>query len=202
MAGGLETSGPHNGPGGPGEPGSPAGSPGFVVRGPLRGQGAAAEGILRALPGWFGIESAIVEYAAATEDLPTFVAVAGGEGDGAAGRGAVEAASAGSPMAAPDVVGFVTLKPTSEDALELHVMGVLAEWRRRGVGRALVERAAAYARAEGFTLLHVKTLAASDPDPGYAATRAFYLAQGFRPLEVLPAVWGPENPCLLLVRQL
>ena len=75
-------------------------------------------------------------------------------------------------------------------------MAVLPEQHRRGIGRALVERAAAYARAEGLTLLHVKTLAPSDPDPGYAATRRFYEAVGFMPLEELPQVWGPENPCL------
>ena len=46
----------------------------------------------------------------------------------------------------------------------------------------------------------MKTLAPDHPDPGYAATRAFYTSVGFRPLEVLPQVWGPENPCLLLVR--
>ena len=96
----------------------------------------------------------------------------------------------------------MTLRETSEDALEFHVMGVLPAWHRRGGGRALVERAATYARAEGYSLLHVKTLAPGDPDPGYAATRAFYEAMRFRPLEVLPQVWGPENPCLLLVRPL
>jgi len=100
----------------------------------------------------------------------------------------------------------------------LVLMGVLPAWHRRGIGRALVERAASYARAEGFTLLHVKTLAPSDPDPGYAATRRFYEAMCFVPLEELPQVWGPENsrrravergtagaplnPCLLLVRPL
>ncbi len=60
------------GPAGAGDPGR---SPDFAVHGPLRGQGAVAEGILRALPGWFGIESSIVEYAAAADELPTFVAV-------------------------------------------------------------------------------------------------------------------------------
>ena len=155
----------------------------FVVRGPLGGQGAAAERILRDLPQWFAIESALVEYAAAADELPTFVAVAGHHPSG-------------------EVVGFVTLKRTSECAQELHVMGVLPAWHRRGVGRALVERAATYARAAGGDLLHVKTLAASDPDPGYAATRAFYRALGFLPLEVLPEVWGPDDPCLLLVKPL
>jgi GNAT superfamily N-acetyltransferase len=149
------------------------------VLGPLSGQGAAAEGILRALPAWFGIESAILEYADAAERLPTFVVR-----DGSA------------------AVGFVTLRVTSPGAVELHVMAVLQARHRRGIGRALVERAAAYARGEGFVLLHVKTLAPSDPDPGYAATRRFYEATGFVPLEELPQVWGPENPCLLMVRVL
>ena len=82
------------------------------------------------------------------------------------------------------------------------MLAVLPDHHRRGIGRALVERAAAHARAEGRTLLHVKTLAPSDPDPGYAATRRFYEALGFVPLEELPQVWGPENPCLIMVRPL
>ena len=158
---------------------TPGGSASFVVRGPLSGQGAAAEGILRALPEWFGIEAALVEYARAAEAGPTLVAEAGGES-----------------------IGFATLAATSECAVELHVIAVLPQWHRRGVGGALLKQAEVHARAEGFELLHVKTLAPSDPDPGYAATRAFYLARGFRPLEVLPQVWGPENPCLLLVKSL
>ncbi len=152
---------------------------GFTIRGPLRGQGALAEGVLRALPAWFGIERAIVEYAGAADQLPTFVAERGGA-----------------------AVGFLTLKPTSTHALEIHVMGVRPGEHRRGAGGALVESAAAYARTEGFALLHVKTLAPSDPDLSYAATRAFYAAVGFVPLEELPQVWGAENPCLLMVRAL
>jgi GNAT superfamily N-acetyltransferase len=158
------------------------------VRGPLLGQGEAAERILRALPGWFGIETSVEDYVRAADELETFVVI-------------VSRPACGGREFRPDqVLGFVMLRETSEDAVELHVMGVLPAWHRRGAGRALVERAAAYARAEGFSLLHVKTLAPSDPDPGYAATRAFYEAVGFRPLEVLPQVWGPANPCLLHVR--
>jgi len=151
----------------------------FAIRGPLSGQGALAEGLLRALPDWFGIEQAIVDYARAADEGPTFVI----EAKGAA-------------------VGFLTLKPTSAHAIEIHVMAVLPGEQRGGVGRALVERAAAYGRAGGYTLLHVKTLAPSDPDPSYAATRAFYAAVGFLPLEELPQIWGPQNPCLLMVKAL
>jgi len=151
----------------------------FAIRGPLSGQGALAERILRALPDWFGIESALIDYARAADELPTFVADRGEQ-----------------------TAGFLTLKPTSTHAVEVHVMAVLPGQHRRGVGRALVERAADYARAEGRTLLHVKTLAPSDPDPSYAATRAFYAAVGFLPLEELPEVWGPDDPCLLMVKVL
>ena len=151
----------------------------LAIRGPLAGQGALAEGILRALPGWFGIEQALVDYARAADQLPTFVAARGAE-----------------------TVGFLSLRPTSAHAIEIHVMAVLPDEHRRGAGRALVEGADTYARAEGFTLLHVKTLAPSDPDPSYAATRAFYKAVGFLPLEELPQVWGLENPCLLMVKAL
>ena len=150
----------------------------------------AAERILRALPGWFGIESALLDYVRAADELPTLVALPPGAG------------CAEREVRADEVIGFVTLRKTSGDALELHVMAVVPAWHRRGAGCALVERAAAHARAGGYSMLHVKTLAPSDPDPGYAATRAFYAAAGFRPLEDLPQVWGPENPCLLMVRPL
>jgi len=163
----------------------------FSIRGPLLGQGEAAERILRALPGWFGIETALLDYVRAADELETFVVVV------------TRPACGGRREIRPDeVIGFVTLRETSDSALELHVMGVLPAWQRRGAGRALVERAAAYARAEGYSLLHVKTLAPSDPDPGYAATRAFYAAAGFLPLEELLQVWGPANPCLLMIRPL
>ena len=163
----------------------------FSIRGPLLGQGEAAERILRALPGWFGIEASVLDYVRAAEELETFVALVDRP---ACGRR--------DEVRPDEVIGFVTLRETSTDAMELHVMGVLPTWHRRGIGRALVERAASHARAEGCSLLHVKTLAPDHPDPGYAATRAFYASVGFRPLEVLPQLWGPENPCLLLVRPL
>ena len=161
----------------------------FSILGPLSEQGETAERILHALPDWFGIETSVRDYVRAADTLETFVVVS--------------RPTEGDAEIRPDqALGFLTLRETSEDALELHVMGVLPAWQRRGAGRALVERAATHARAKGYSLLHVKTLAPSDPDPGYAQTRAFYKATGFRPLEVLPQVWGPENPCLLLVQPL
>jgi ribosomal protein S18 acetylase RimI-like enzyme len=50
--------------------------------------------------------------------------------------------------------------------------------------------------------MQVKTLGPSNPDPGYARTRAFYEALGFRPLEELKQIWDEQNPCLIMVKQL
>jgi len=61
--------------------------------------------------------------------------------------------------------------------------------------------AEAYLRDRGVEYLQVKTLGPSDPDPGYARTRAFYEARGFVPLEELHGLWE-DNPCLLLVKRL
>ena len=151
----------------------------IVVRGPLHGQGSACETVMRSLPDWFGIEQALVDYAAAADKLPTFVA----EIDDA-------------------VVGFLSLKQTSACAAEVHVMAVRREAQRRGLGRALLSAAEAYLREGEVEIVHVKTLSDSVDYPPYAETRAFYLAMGFQPLEEIPQIWGDDNPCLIMVKVL
>lgn len=48
----------------------------FSIEGPVFGRSADCERILHALPDWFGIDSAIVEYVEEVATLPTFVACA------------------------------------------------------------------------------------------------------------------------------
>jgi GNAT superfamily N-acetyltransferase len=151
----------------------------FAVQGPLLGQSAACEPILRALPQWFGIEEAIVHYVQEIEYLPTFLAVAE---DG--------------------IAGFVSLKEHFVEAAEVYVMGVRAGYHRQGVGRALIGRAEEWFRSRGGEYLQVKTLSPARPNEDYARTRAFYRAMGFRPLEEFPLLWDAANPCLLLVKAL
>ena len=81
-------------------------------------------------------------------------------------------------------------------------MAVVPEWHRRGIGRRMLEHAEALLVADGVEYLQVKTLSPAHPDPGYALTRAFYLAQGFRPLEEFPTLWDPANPALQMVKAL
>jgi coenzyme F420-0:L-glutamate ligase / coenzyme F420-1:gamma-L-glutamate ligase len=133
-----------------------------------------AEAVLRDLPEWFGIEESTAGYIEAAASLPTF---------------AVE----------PDA-GFLCLKQHTPQAAELYVMGVRRENHRRGIGRALVEAAESWCRAHRIRYFHVKTLGPSRSSRGYDATRAFYEALGFIPLEELRDLWDEDNPALILVK--
>jgi GNAT superfamily N-acetyltransferase len=157
--------------------------PDLRVRGPLFGQGAPCEAVLRALPDWFGIEESLNQYVHDVDGLPTFVAE---EDAGAAHR--------------PVVVGLLAVEMHSAEAAEIHVGGVVPDRHRTGAGRALLAAAETWLREQGVTYLTVKTLSAADPDPGYAGTRAFYVAMGFVPLLELPTLWGPKNPCLVMLK--
>lgn len=133
--------------------------------------------ILRALPDWFGIEGAIVEYCEGVKTKP-FFAVFDNENT---------------------TVGFVALQPTSTVASEVYVMGVLQSHHGNGIGKRLIDWCATYARSENKKLLLVKTLSAAHPDMNYAQTRLFYKHVGFTELEELPELWGASCPCLNMV---
>lgn len=152
---------------------------GFDILGPQTGSAACCEPLLRALPQWFGIEAAVLDYLAAIDRLPTF----------RARQGEV-------------TVGFLTVKQHFPAAAEVYVMGVHPDHHRRGIGEALLRAAEGWLQVQGVVFLQVKTLSAADPDPHYARTRAFYLAQGFTPLEEFPLLWGADNPCLQLIKRL
>ena len=133
-----------------------------------------ATAVLRALPEWFGIEEATRAFIDDVAGLPTF--------------------------AAEDGAGFLSLRRHGSRAAEIHVMGVLPDRHREGVGRALVLAAEAWCAESGVELLQVKTLAKAHPSAHYARTRAFYEALGFVPLEVFPEQWRPGSPALQLVK--
>lgn len=150
-----------------------------MIRPLSRDDADRCEAIIRGLPDWFGLEEGIAEARGYLEIQDGFVAEVGGE-----------------------VLGFLTYASDLRESAEITWMAVAADAHRRGVGRSPTEALVAKARAEGRELLFVKTLADSHPSPEYAATRAFYRSMGFVPLAVLPDLWGPANPCLLMIRPL
>jgi GNAT superfamily N-acetyltransferase len=131
--------------------------------------------VLETLPDWFGLPDAVERYISDVAMLPVL---------------------------AVEDTGFLALKVHNDTAAEIYVMGVLPEHHRHGIGTALVEDAEHLLRVMGVEYLQVKTLGPSEPSAHYAATRRFYESRGFRPLEELTAIWGEENPCLIMVKRL
>jgi ribosomal protein S18 acetylase RimI-like enzyme len=143
-------------------------------------RGAICREVIETLPEWFGIPASNEAFVAAAEELPMLACF---EPSGGA-------------------VGFVSLKTQTVVATEVYVLGVKPAWHRCGIGRALIEASAKLAASRGARFLTVKTLSASRQDANYAATRLFYEAMGFLPIEEFPTLWNADNPCLLMLRPL
>ncbi len=138
-----------------------------------------AQSILLKLPQWFDIPEETDKYTAGSLDLP-FIAV----------------------FEEDKAVGFLTIKETSPFTAEIYVMGVLSECHRKGYGERLVFTCCRYCREKGYSLLQVKTISSTSSDLGFEGTRHFYSTMGFMPLEEIDAIWGDENPCLIMVKVL
>jgi ribosomal protein S18 acetylase RimI-like enzyme len=143
-------------------------------------RGAISREVLESLPEWFGIPASVENYITAADELRMLACF------GPAG----------------EVIGFVSIKTHTPFAAEVYVMGVKRPWHRRGIGRVLIEAVVELAISLGIRFLTVKTLAPSNDDQNYARTRLFYEAVGFLPIEEFPTLWGPENPCLFMLRLL
>lgn len=143
-----------------------------------RADPVAVDRILRALPSWFGIESAIQEYVAEAAVKPSYLAISH-----------------------DSVVGIALISRHYPESAELFLIAVDPEHRSRGVGSALIDAIESDLAADGVTMLQVKTVGESFEDAGYAATRAFYRARGFVPLQELSNIdW--DGPTLISVKQL
>lgn len=133
--------------------------------------------ILKSLPNWFGIPESTQEYVNKSSKLPFFAAI-----------------EESNPL------GFISIKENNEYTAEIYVMGVLPDYHKQGVGKALFNKTLRWAIEKGYEFLQVKTLHESHPDIYYAGTRKFYLSMGFKPLECFLELWGKENPCLIMIK--
>ncbi len=152
-------------------------TPEIQIRVHDQGSGAECRRVLVALPTWFGIPESVEDYVAKADEHPTVVTTICGSD-----------------------VGILTLVVHTPYAAEVYVMGVVPEHHRQGIGRQMIEFAETWLRARDIEYLQVKTLSPRRLDAGYAKTRDFYFALGFRPLQEFPDLWQPEYPALQMIK--
>ena len=122
---------------------------------------AVARKVLEALHDWFEVDESREKYIAESAGQ-TFIAAKENN----------------------EYAGFLCLKETGRETVELAVMGVLREFHRSGIGRQLFEEAKKTAKAQGYEFMQVKTVKMGVYED-YDRTNRFYLACGFRELEVI-----------------
>lgn len=137
-----------------------------------------AREILEALPDWFGIPESREQYIKESADQLFFAT-----------------------YILDKPVGFLCLKETGKETVELCVMGVLKEYHRKGIGRKLFEAARETAKRSGYSFMQVKTVQMGRYED-YDATNLFYLSLGFKEFEVFPNMWDEWNPCQIYVMAL
>ena len=133
--------------------------------------------VLHDLPEWFGIPESTQAYIEGSKDLQVWAAYQEG-----------------------DLLGFVSLSYSSEDCAEIDCLGVKKTYQGRGIGSQLPAAFESEAR-KNVDYLQVKTVAEGS-NKDYDRTNVFYRSLGFKKLEIFPQLWGPQNPCQILIKKM
>lgn len=133
------------------------------------------QNILQALPDWFGIPESREEYIQDSVNKPFFCARTNEKN-----------------------IGFLYLKQTGKDTVEIAAMGVLKEYHRKGIGQSLFEYAKKEIHKKGYSFIQVKTVQMGKYE-NYDKTNKFYLSLGFKEFEIFPDLWDKWNPCQIYI---
>ena len=133
--------------------------------------------VLKDLPEWFGMPESTQAYIEGAKDLQVWAAYQEG-----------------------DLLGFVSLSYSSEDCAEIDCLGVKKAHQGRGIGSQLLATLESEA-CKMLIFLQVKTVAEGS-NKDYDRTNVFYRSLGFKKLEIFPQLWGPQNPCQILIKKM
>ena len=131
---------------------------------------AIARKILEGLRDWFEVDESREKY---ISDCAGWIFLAAKEKD--------------------EYAGFLCLKETGKDTLELAVMGVQKDFHRKGLGRQLFDSAKEIAIEKGYSFMQVKTVQMG-VYPDYDITNRFYQTCGFKELEVIKESGAKKTP--------
>ena len=133
--------------------------------------------VLKDLPEWFGIPESTQAYIEGAKDLQVWAA-----------------------YQERDLAGFVSLSYSSEDCAEIDCLGVKKAYQGREIGSQLLATLESEAR-KNVDYLQVKTVAEGS-NKDYDRTNVFYRSLGFKKLEIFSQLWGPQNPCQILIKKM
>ncbi len=133
--------------------------------------------VLKDLPEWFGIPESTQAYIEGATTLQVWAA-----------------------YQESDLTGFVSLSYSSEDCAEIDCLGVKKGHQGRGIGSQLLANLESEAGKQ-VDYLQVKTVAEGS-NKDYDRTNVFYRSLGFKKLEIFPQLWGPQNPCQILIKKM
>ena len=133
--------------------------------------------VLKDLPGWFGIPESTQAYSEGAKDLKVWTA-----------------------FQESNLLGLVSLSYSSEDCAEIDYLGVKKAHQGRGIGSQLLATLESEA-GKNVDFLQVKTVAEGS-NKDYDRTNVFYRSLGFKKLEIFPQLWGPQNPCQILIKKM
>ena len=133
--------------------------------------------VLKDLPEWFGIPESTQVYIEGATTLQVWAA-----------------------YQESDLTGFVSLSYSSEDCAEIDCLGVKKGHQGRGIGSQLLANLGSEVGKQ-VDYLQVKTVAEGS-NKDYDRTNVFYRSLGFKKLEIFPQLWGPQNPCQILIKKM
>ena len=133
--------------------------------------------VLKDLPEWFGIPESTQAYIDGAKDLQVWAA-----------------------YQESGLTGFVSLSYSSEDCVEIDCLGVKKAYQGRKIGSQLLATLESEAN-KNVDFLQVKTVAEGS-NKDYDRTNIFYRSLGFKKLEIFPQLWGPQNPCQILIKKI
>ena len=133
--------------------------------------------VLKDLPEWFGIPESTQAYIEGATTLQVWAA-----------------------YQESDLTGFVSLSYSSEDCAEIDCLGVKKGHQGREIGSQLLANLESEAGKQ-VDYLQVKTVAEGS-NKDYDRTNVFYRSLGFKKLEIFPQLWGPQNPCQILIKKM
>ena len=144
---------------------------------PLRASDASdCVDTIRSLPEWFGYPGALDDVVDAVRNQEGFVARCDGR-----------------------VVGFITIRPSFAECLEITYLAVQATFRHKGIGRELILAVGGLCSERGIDSICLLTLGPTAGSGFYQETVEFYRAMGFWRVSELPNVeWGGAHSLVMV----